>query len=99
MAVLYFFEKRKRGRDPRQIWQNVRICSTRVIAITRALAILFSPYLSIILYFIDQFFRHSRFSQLVHLFPFRKLCHGPSFTCDNVVSAVIPLTLICFLTL
>lgn len=50
MAVLYFFEKRERGRDPRQVWQNVRICSTRVIAITRALAILFSPLLNHNLY-------------------------------------------------
>lgn len=40
--------------------------------------------LFIILYFADRFFISSWLSRLVHPFPFRKLCHGPSLTYRDV---------------
>lgn len=49
LAVLYFFGKRNRERDLRQIWQNVNICSIRVIMGTETLGIPLSPFLCIIL--------------------------------------------------
>lgn len=49
LAVFYFFGKRNRERDLRQIWQNVNICSIWVIMGTETLGIPLSPFLCIIL--------------------------------------------------